>query len=73
MRDANIVALCKNKGECGDCNSFRGNSFLDTVGKAFAFIDLSKAFCLVNRSGLFQLLRKIGCPPNFLAILTPFH
>ena len=28
-----------------------------------AFIDLTKAFDLVTRQGLFQLLKKIGCPP----------
>ncbi|KAL0191946.1 hypothetical protein M9458_010242, partial [Cirrhinus mrigala] len=29
-----------------------------------AFIDLTKAFDLVSRSGLFRLLQKISCPPN---------
>ena len=29
-----------------------------------AFVDLTKAFDFVCRSGLFQLLKKIGCPPN---------
>ena len=29
-----------------------------------AFIDLTKAFDLVSRSGLFKLLQKIGCPPT---------
>ena len=29
-----------------------------------AFIDLTKAFDLVSRTGLFALLQKIGCPPN---------
>ena len=28
-----------------------------------AFIDLTKAFDFVSRRGLFQLLKKIGCPP----------
>ena len=28
-----------------------------------AFIDLTRAFDLVSRTGLFQLLKKIGCPP----------
>ena len=37
------------------------------------FIDLTKAFDLVSRSRLFELLRKIGCPPHLLAIITSFH
>ena len=38
-----------------------------------AFIDLTKAFDLVSREGLFQLLKKIGCPPTLLEIVTSFH
>jgi hypothetical protein len=38
-----------------------------------AFIDLTKAFDLVSRSGLFRLLQKIGCPPHLLAVVTSFH
>lgn len=38
-----------------------------------AFIDLTKAFDLVSRNGLFRLLRKIGCPPRLLNIITSFH
>ena len=38
-----------------------------------AFIDLTKAFDLVSRSGLFKLLQKIGCPPHLLAVVTSFH
>ncbi|XP_053378677.1 uncharacterized protein LOC128548233 [Mercenaria mercenaria] len=33
-----------------------------------AFIDLTKAFELVSRDGLFKMLRKIGCPPKLLSI-----
>ncbi len=29
-----------------------------------AFIDLTKAFILVSRKGLFTLLHRIGCPPQ---------
>ena len=36
-----------------------------------AFIDLTKAFDLVSRKGLFQLLKKIGCPPSCSASLPP--
>ena len=38
-----------------------------------AFIDLTKAFDLVSRSGLFSLLQKIGCPPHLLAVIKSFH
>ena len=38
-----------------------------------AFIDLTKAFDLVSRSGLFRLLKKIGCPPHLLAAVISFH
>ncbi|XP_067895355.1 uncharacterized protein [Heterodontus francisci] len=38
-----------------------------------AFIDLTKAFDLVSRRGLFRLLEKIGCPPKLLSIITSFH
>ncbi len=38
-----------------------------------AFIDLTKAFDLVSRSGLFRILQKIGCPPQLLAVVTSFH
>ena len=38
-----------------------------------AFVDLTKAFDLVSRSGLFHILQKIGCPPKLLAIMTSFH
>ena len=39
----------------------------------FVFVDLTKAFDLVSRSGLFQILQKIGYPPKLLAIITAFH
>ena len=38
-----------------------------------AFVDLTKAFDLVSRRGLFKILQKIGCPPKLLAIITSFH
>ena len=38
-----------------------------------AFIDLTKALELVSRKGLFQLLKKIGCPPQLLSITASFH
>ena len=38
-----------------------------------AFIDLTKAFDLISRDGLFQILSKIGCPPKLLSITKSFH
>ena len=38
-----------------------------------AFIDLTKAFDLVSRKGLFQALKRIGCPPTLLQIIVSFH
>ena len=38
-----------------------------------AFIDLTKAFDLVSRKGLLQLLKKIGCTPQLLSITASFH
>ncbi|KAG6932562.1 hypothetical protein G0U57_021216, partial [Chelydra serpentina] len=38
-----------------------------------AFIDLTKAFDLVNRDGLFKILAKIGCPPKLLSVIQSFH
>ena len=38
-----------------------------------AFIDLTKAFDLVSRDGLFKILPLIGCPPKLLSFLESFH
>ncbi|KAG6930718.1 hypothetical protein G0U57_003012, partial [Chelydra serpentina] len=38
-----------------------------------AFIDLTKAFDLVNRDGLFKILVKVGCPPKLLSVIQSFH
>ena len=38
-----------------------------------AFVDLTKAFDTVNRDILWNILRKFGCPPTFIAILQQFH
>lgn len=38
-----------------------------------AFIDLTKAFDLVNREALYVVLRRIGCPPRLLSVLRSFH
>ena len=38
-----------------------------------AFVDLTKAFDLVSRSGLFSLLKRIGCPPKLLSLIESYH
>ena len=38
-----------------------------------AFVDFTKAFDIVNRTGLFKLLEKIECPPKLLSIIASFH
>ena len=38
-----------------------------------AFIDLTKAFDLVRREGLFKVLPKIGCPPKLQSMIEYFH
>ncbi|XP_066297920.1 uncharacterized protein [Branchiostoma lanceolatum] len=40
-----------------------------------AFIDLTKAFDIVSRDGLFKILHKIGCPPRLRiqSLIEPFH
>ena len=38
-----------------------------------AFIDLTKAFDLVSRDGLFEILPKIGCPLKILSIIGSFE
>lgn len=38
-----------------------------------AFIDLTKVFDLVSRSGLFQVVAKIGCSPKLSSIIQSFR
>ena len=38
-----------------------------------AFVDLTKAFDTVSRSGLYMVLEKIGCPPTLLQLIISFH
>ncbi|CAM4709419.1 unnamed protein product [Leuciscus chuanchicus] len=37
------------------------------------FVDLTKAFDYVSRSGLFTILCQLGCPPKLLKIIQEFH
>ena len=37
------------------------------------FVDFSKAFDTVGRTGLWQLLRKYGCPQKFTTMIEALH
>ena len=37
------------------------------------FIDLTKAFDTVSRSGLHNILKLLGCPETLLSVLVAFH
>lgn len=37
------------------------------------FVDLSKAFDNVSRSGLYSILKRLGCPDTLLSLLIGFH
>ena len=43
------------------------------IGLYQVFIDLTKAFDTVNRTALWQILRKLGCPDKYTNILKSFH
>ena len=40
---------------------------VNNIKLSFSIIDLTKAFDLVSRDGLFKILVKIGCPPTLLS------
>jgi len=37
------------------------------------FVDLTKAFDSVDRTALWEILPKIGCPADFVTIICSFH
>ena len=43
------------------------------MGLNAAFVDLTKAFDTVSRGGLWKILARLGCPPQFLTILRQLH
>ncbi|WP_419617636.1 reverse transcriptase domain-containing protein, partial [Thiolapillus sp.] len=43
------------------------------MGPYAAFVDLTKAFDTVSRNGLWKILARLGCPPQFLTILRQLH
>ena len=43
------------------------------MGLYAAFVDLTKAFDIVSRDGLWKLVARLGCPRKFLTILRQLH
>ena len=37
------------------------------------FVDLTKAFDMVSRDGLWKIMANLGCPPRFIAMVRQFH
>ena len=37
------------------------------------FVDLTKAFDMVSREGLWQIKEKFGCPPKFITVIRQFY
>ena len=37
------------------------------------FVDLTNAFDIVSRDGLWKIMAKCGCPPRFMAMVRRFH
>ena len=43
------------------------------MGLYATFIDLTKAFDMVSRTGLWLILERLGCPPKFLQMVIQLH
>ncbi|XP_062519241.1 uncharacterized protein LOC134194330 [Corticium candelabrum] len=85
FKDANIIHLYKKKSQCG-FRSGRGTS--DMIFSArqlqekcreqhmdlfMVFIDLVKAFESVDRTGLWKVLLRLGCPVKIVNLIKAFH
>ena len=49
MRNAKIITLYKNKGDCSDCNNYRGICLLSIIGKVFTRVVLVRLQFLAER------------------------
>ena len=58
-----IFSLCQLQEKCREQNQ----------PLYLAFIDMTKAFDLASRDGLFKMLPLIGCPPKLLSIVRSFN
>ena len=55
------------------CSQNHNAAFDETVARRIAFVDFTKAFDSVNRNALWDIMKKMGCPPKFVAILKCLH
>ena len=56
-----------------ETNSWEGKRREQNMGLYAAFVDLTKAFDIVSRDGLWKLVARLGCPRKFLTILRQLH
>ena len=42
-------------------------------GLYITFVDLTKAFDIVNRKALWQVMKRLGCPSKFLTMIMELH
>ena len=75
MSILNHGAACELEGQQKTWSSPFANSRTSAENNRcpIAFIDLTKAFDLVSRNGLFQILPKSGCPPELQSMIESFH
>ncbi|XP_063602932.1 uncharacterized protein LOC134778926 [Penaeus indicus] len=66
MKDANIVTLYTKKATKEKCREQNRPLHM-------AFVDLTKAFNMVSREGMFAVLQKLGCPPTLLKLIRSLH
>ena len=81
FKDATIVHIYKRKGDKSICDNHRTIDMIfaarqvqekcreQTLDMYMVFVDLTKAFDTISRDGLWQILRKIGCPDLFVDII----
>ncbi|XP_076056905.1 uncharacterized protein LOC143034558 [Oratosquilla oratoria] len=43
------------------------------VGLYSTFVDLTKAFDMIHREGLWKIMAKFGCPAKFISMVQQFH
>ena len=77
----NIAEMILPESQCGrstidmlfTLRQLQEKAFEQQQSLYMVFIDLSKAFDTVDRSTLWTLLRRYGCPETFVKIIQEFH